>query len=140
MERVLIRTMTDEDYDDVVSLWRATNGIGLNAADDREGICRYLDRNRGLSLAAIANAALIGAVLCGHDGRRGYLHHLAVAKSFRGEGVGRRLVLECIKRLAGENIDRCHVFVYPENEQGLAFWEKMRFGQRRDLVICSHDI
>ena len=139
-EEVLIQSMTEADYDAAVSLWSATTGIGLSAADERENIRRYLERNANLSLVAVKDGAMIGAVLCGHDGRRGYLHHLAVAASYRGKGIGRRLVAECVKRLADENIDRCHVFVFPDNEQGLAFWREVGFPKRNDILLCSHDI
>ena len=140
MKELMIQTMSIEDYDRAVVLWSSTDGIGLNAADERERIRSYLERNTGMSLTATLNGFLAGAVLCGHDGRRGYLHHLAVSELHRGNGIGRRLVEECLKRLADEKIDRCHVFVYPDNEQGLAFWRKVGFGRRNDILICSHDI
>ena len=88
---MLIREMTSEDYDAVYALWQATEGLGLSDADSREAIARYLERNPGLSFIAVENEELLGTVLCGHDGRRGYLHHLAVARSHRGQGLGRRL-------------------------------------------------
>lgn len=140
MKEVQIRTMENSDYDSALDLWRSSDGIGLNTADGRENIESYLHRNAGLSLAATDGGKLVGAVLCGHDGRRGYLHHLAVAASYRGRGIGRRLVEECARRLAAEKIERCHVFVYPDNMQGLAFWREVGFGHRSDLVICSCDI
>lgn len=140
MAEILLRSMVAGDYEEAVALWSSTPGIGLNTADERENIERYLRRNADLSLAAAENGRLVAAVLCGHDGRRGYLHHLAVAPTHRGTGLGRRIVEECLRRLAGEKIERCHVFVYPDNVSGLAFWRAMGFGRRTDLVICSHEI
>ena len=140
MKELFIQSMTMDDYERTIALWSTTGGIGLNAADERDRIRCYLERNAGLSLTATLDGFLVGAVLCGHDGRRGYLHHLAVSASFRGKGIGRRLVEECLRRLADEKIDRCHVFVYPDNELGLAFWRGAGFGRRNDILICSHDI
>lgn len=136
-----IRPMTLEDYDAVLALWQATEGMGLSRADSREALGRYLERNPGLSLAAF-NAAgeLAGAVLCGHDGRRGLLHHLAVAPAYRGQGLGRALVERCLAGLAAEGIDKCHLFVYARNQSGRAFWKALEWYERPELVLMSKDI
>ena len=99
-----IRAMTPVDYDAVIALWRATEGIGLSGADERGAIAAYLARNPGLSMVALHAEALVGAVLCGHDGRRGYIHHLAVVPTERGGGLGRTLAERCLLGLGALGI------------------------------------
>lgn len=130
--------MTMADYDEVYTLWEATEGVGLSSADSREAIARYLARNPGMSFVARdAQGSLVGAVLCGHDGRRGFLHHLAVKPGCRRQGLGRALAERCLVALTGEGIDKCHLFVFKENQNGRAFWEKLGWAERTTLVIMS---
>jgi putative acetyltransferase len=119
--------MTVEDYDAVVELWRNTDGIVLSDTDKREPMNRFLDRNRELSLVAHCGNELAGAVLCSHDGRRGYLHHLAVGERFRRQGIGSVLVQESLLRLGRDGIRKCNIFILPENRDGVAFWERNGF-------------
>ena len=135
-----IRAMTIADYDDALALWQAIEGLGLSAADSREAITRYLARNPGLSFVAHADTGeLVGAVLCGHDGRRGYLHHLAVRPDCRGHGLGRDLAGHCLAALRAEGIDKCHLFVKRSNTAGQAFWQQTGWTER-SLVLMSKDI
>lgn len=134
---MLIREMTSEDYDAVYALWQATEGLGLSDADSREAIARYLERNPGLSFIAVENEELLGTVLCGHDGRRGYLHHLAVARSHRGQGLGRRLAQRALAALQAVDIHKCHLFVIKSNAPALAFWEANEWQVRTDIQILS---
>ena len=140
MGDVVVRALLAADYEAVVTLWRNSEGIGLTKADEFASICRYLERNPGMSLVAEADEKIIGAVLCGHDGRRGYLHHLAIASVFRGQGIGQRLVRSCLEKLVSESIDKCHIFVYPDNTRGLEFWRKIGFAGRMDILLCSRDL
>ncbi len=135
-----IRLMTIDDYDEVYALWQASEGIGLSAADEREAIARFLERNPGLAFVARAGAELAGAVMVGNDGRRGYLHHLAVSPAHQRRGLGKALVDRCLSALGESGIHKCHIFVYAGNQTGMAFWEKVGFYLRPDLVIMSHDI
>ena len=140
MGEVFVRALLAADYEAVVTLWRASEGIGLSKADEFMPICRYLERNPDMSLVAEVDGKIIGAVLCGHDGRRGYLHHLAIAAEFRGQGIGLQLVKDCLGKLSRENIDKCHIFVYPDNDRGLQFWRKVGFAGRMDILLCSRDL
>jgi N-acetylglutamate synthase len=92
--------MTIAHYDEVMALWKKAETIGLSSADGQEKIKVYLARNPGMSFIAKKNGVIVGAALCGHDGRRGYLHHLAVAESHRKEGIGRKLVDSYLESLA----------------------------------------
>lgn len=134
---LVVSEMTIGDYDEVFSLWKGTAGIGLSDADSREGTAAYLKHNPGLSVVARQGGRLVGAVLCGHDGRRAYLHHLAVAGDFRHRGVGRRLVDECLARAAAQGIHKSHAWVYAENQSGLEFWQQIGWTCRTELQIMS---
>jgi putative acetyltransferase len=126
------------DYDTVLALWRACEGIGLNESDTSEAIAAFLVRNPGLSLVATDEAgAIVGAVLGGHDGRRGYLHHLAVAPTHRGRGLGRTLVDETLTRLRRLGIQKCNIFLYADNAAGRAFWRHESWNAREDLVVMQ---
>lgn len=141
-----IREMSIEDYGEVIALWQATEGVGLSAADSREAIARYLARNPGMSFIALDltpgadPGALVGAVLCGHDGRRGFLHHLAVRADCRGQGIGRALVDRCLQGLEEAGIDKCHLFVFKANESGRAFWENIGWTERKTLLLMSKNL
>lgn len=137
----VIREMTIDDYDPVIQLWQKTEGVGLSSADSREAIARYLSRNPGMSFVAVLDdGQMVGAVLCGHDGRRGFLHHLAVQPDYRRQGIGRALVNHCITRLELEGIDKCHLFVFRTNTTGQAFWKGLGWTERQTLAIMSKDI
>ena len=89
-KEVAIQAMSIGDYDEVFALWQAGDGIGLSGSDSRAGIGGFLAANPGLSLVARIDGQLVGAMLCGQDGRRGYIHHLAVSQSHRRKGIGAR--------------------------------------------------
>ncbi len=135
-----IKLMTMDDYDEVYALWRASEGIGLSAADERDGIARFLERNPGLAFVARRGTELVGAVITGNDGRRGYLHHLAVSPTFRRQGLGRVLVERSLSALREIGIHKCHIFVYGDNLPAKAFWEEVGFYPRSNLILMSRDI
>jgi ribosomal protein S18 acetylase RimI-like enzyme len=119
--------MTLEDYDEAVQLWRDTEWISLSDTDAREPMKLFLDRNPGLSLVVHDGDELIGTLLCSHDGRRGYLHHLAIDKRYRHRGIGSSLVQRCLTALAKEGIVKCNIYFLEENEAGMAFWAQNGF-------------
>ncbi len=129
--------MTTQDYDVVIALWQSAEGVGLSGADAREPIARYLERNPGLSFTAWDGDDLVGAVLCGHDGRRGYVHHLTVRESHRRQGIGKALVTRCLAALKAEGIDKCHLFVFADNANAIGFWKGVGWMQRVDLTVMS---
>jgi putative acetyltransferase len=129
-----------KDYDEVYQLWQSCEGIGLSEADAPDQIQRYLERNPGCSFVARKDGQIVGAVLGGHDGRRGYLHHLAVHPAARKMGIGRRLAETALGELHDQGIDRVHIFVYADNQVGIAFWEKNGWRLRSNLVLMSIDL
>jgi len=133
-----IREMTAQDYEEVARLWRNTEGIGLDdGTDTREGIAAYLARNPGLSYVARHEGRVVGAVLCGHDGRRGYLHHLAVAQAHRQNGIGRALVEACLVKLGSIGIQKRNIFLFSDNEPGEEFWKHIGWNERGDLKVLQ---
>lgn len=140
MSEIHVTPLTADDVAEALALWTAAEGVGLRGADEPEALARYLARNPGLSLAARDGGRLVGAVLCGHDGRRGYLHHLAVAAGHRRRGIGRALVEGCLDGLRREGIAKCHLFVYRHNAAGQAFWRSLGWHARDDLRLMSHDL
>lgn len=135
-----IRTLILEDYDTVHALWEASDGVGLSSADSCEGMAKYLERNPGLSFLAEAGERCIGTILSGHDGRRGYLHHLAVAESHRRRGLGRSLVEAAAAGLRAAGIQKFHVFVLATNDSGARFWQRHHAEERLDLRVFSREI
>jgi len=135
---VRIVAMTIADYDEVYALWSASEGMGLTRADGREAIEAYLERNPGMSFVAREGAVLVGAVLSGHDGRRGYLHHLVVAPASRGHGTGRALARRVLDAHARAGLERTHLFVHANNDAALGFWQAAGWTRRGDIVMFTH--
>ncbi|MBN2853217.1 MAG: GNAT family N-acetyltransferase [Clostridia bacterium] len=132
--------MSINDYEEAILLWEKTEGMGLGESDSYDCIKSFLERNEKLSYVYIEGEKMIGAVLCGHDGRRGFLYHLAVDKMNRNRGVGSRLVETCLKNLKMQGIHKCHIFVMGTNETGKQFWDKSEWEYRNDLLIYSRKL
>lgn len=126
------------DYEEVMALWRATEGLTLREVDSRDAILAYVARNPGLSFVARHEGVVVGAVLAGTDGRRGYLQHLAVAQPQRGQGLGRTLAERVIEALSAVGVAKCHLMVRRENELAKAFWEHLGWTARDDVSVMSH--
>jgi len=139
-EGLSIQDMTIQDYDEVLALWKDSEGIGLSGADSREGIAAFLAHNPGLVFVARDGDELVGAVMCGNDGRRGYIHHLAVRRDHRYQGLGRALVECCLDALRRVGIQKCHAFVYADNKDAFGFWNRMGWTRRVELAVVSQDI
>ncbi len=132
-----IRPMTLADYDAVMALMRGVPGVAMRAADSPAAIARYLERNPGLSLVAEHEGRVVGCVFCGHDGRRGYLHHVVVAPARRGQGIGAALVARALDGLAALGIYKTHLDVFADNEPAIAFWQHSGWQRRDDIVRFS---
>jgi len=135
--RVEILPMAAGDHAEVVTLWERCEGIGLSEADGPTSIEQFIERNPGMCFVARDEGALVGAVLCGHDGRRGYIHHLAVAESYRRNGLGSSLTERCLDELRALGIAKCHLFVFRGNQSALDFWRKAGWFERSELTIMS---
>ena len=130
-----IRTMTINDYEQVYSLWVSTPNMGLNNLDDsKEGIAKYLTRNPNTCFVAEKDGDIIGVILAGHDGRRGFIHHTAVSLSEQRRGVGSALVNAALSALKEEGICKAILVVFKKNEKGNGFWNNQGFTAREDLI------
>lgn len=130
-----IRTMTIEDYDGVYALWMTIKGFGIRSVDDsREGVERFLKRNPTTSVVAEADdGAIVGGILCGHDGRRGCLYHVCVQEDYRRHGVGRAMVVRAMEELKKEQISKVSLIAFSINDIGNAFWNTIGWTKREDL-------
>lgn len=135
-----IRLMTADDFEPVIRFWRNTPGIGLREYDDNiEGFTRFLRRNPRSCFCAVKDGVIIGTILAGHDGRRGYLYHTAVDPEERGHGAGSTLVNAAMAALEDEGVKKTALVVFADNESGNAFWEKLGFISRPDLIYRNRE-
>ena len=136
-----IRPMTIDDYNRVWALWMSCRNMGFNDLDDsREGIERFLKRNPATCFVAETGGNLAGVILAGHDGRRGYIYHMAVAEAHRRQGIGSALVDRCLGALKHEGINKVALVAFRDNEAGNAFWERQGFALREDLNYRNREL
>lgn len=129
-----IRTMTIEDYEQLYSLWMKIKGFAIRSIDDsQEGVERFLSRNPTSSVVAIKDQKIVGAILCGHDGRRGCLYHVCVDPLYRKQGIGTRMVVFAMEALRKEKISKVALIAFTDNDIGNAFWRKIGWTDRKDL-------
>jgi ribosomal protein S18 acetylase RimI-like enzyme len=121
-----------------LALWQGLPGIGLRDADSPAALTQYLKRNPGCSFVALTDAGeFAGVALAGHDGRRGYLHHVAVADAFRNRGLGRALGEHCAVALKTEGIEKINLWVKADNTSGREFWKRVGGRERDDILMVS---
>ncbi|MBO5209909.1 MAG: GNAT family N-acetyltransferase [Lachnospiraceae bacterium] len=130
----MVRVMKIEDYDAVRSLWMTIKGFGIRSVDDsREGVEAFLKRNPTTSVVAVEDGKIVGAILCGHDGRRGCLYHVCVAQEYRMRGIGKEMVVFCMNALKKEHINKVSLIAFTQNDIGNAFWREIGWTKREDL-------
>lgn len=133
--------MNISDYEKVYAIWISCKGMGLNNIDDsREGIERFLLRNPETCFVAEADETVVGVIMSGHDGRRGYIYHTAVLPEYRNRGIAAKLVENAMSAMKNAGINKVALVVFDRNEGGNAFWEKMGFAVREDLVYRNKNI
>ena len=143
---VTVRSMQIEDYDQVYALWMTIHGFSIRTIDDsREGVERFLKRNPGIpvfivdelglgcGIVAEMDGRVVGAILCGHDGRRGCLYHVCVHEDYRMHGIGRAMVVHCMNALQQEGINKVSLIAFTKNDIGNAFWKQIGWTKREDL-------
>ncbi len=136
-----IRPMSPVDYDTMHQMWTTTPGMGLRSLDDGpEGIARFLSRNPDTCFVAEEDGALLGTVLCGHDGRRAYVYHLTVAPQARNRGLGRALVAAVEDALRAIGIHKAALVVFASNDSGNAFWQALGYETRGDLIYRNKSL
>ena len=136
-----IRTMNIDDYDAVIKLMQQTPGISLRDADSQLNTARYLERNPGHSFVALSDQNIVGCIMSGHDGRRGYVQHLVVHADYRKQGIAGTLLRRCLAALAEIGIHKSHIDVLKDNLSGAAYWRNQGWQLRSDIdrysFICS---
>lgn len=134
---MIIREMTIDDYDEVYEMWQITTKRALSKADEKDQMERYLKHNAGMSQVAVVDGKIVGTVLAGHDGRRGFIHHMAVLPEFRRKKIGHALAQTAIQKIREQGIDKTHIFCYHNNETGQSFWRDFGFEKREDVFVYS---
>lgn len=134
MGDIIIRSMTIEDYPGVKTLWMSIKGFAIRSIDDSyEGVERFLNRNPLISVVAVDDGEIVGAILCGHDGRRGCLYHVCVREDYRLRGIGKSMVVFCMEALKAEKINKVCLIAFTANDIGNAFWKQIGWVKREDL-------
>ena len=128
------------DYDDALQLWHRVEGLEIAEGDDREGIAQFLARNSGLSRVALDGSTIVGVVLCGHDGHRGHIYHLAIDPAYQGRGFGKRLLDECLDGLRKTGVKRVIIMVADDNQRGTKFWERVGWEKIPGAILMGIDL
>ena len=130
----MVRTMTIDDYEEVSLLWHKIKGFSIRSIDDsREGVARFLKRNPDSSVVAVEDSRVVGAILCGHDGRRGCMYHVCVDPEYRMRGIGKSMVVFAMNAMKKENISKVSLIAFTKNDVGNKFWRCIGWTKREDL-------
>lgn len=132
--KVIIRVMTPEDYDQIKALWLSIKGFVIRSVDDsREGVEIFLRQNPTTSAVAEVDGKIVGGILCGHDGRRGCMYHVCVHEDYRMRGIGKQMVVFCMDALRREKINKVSLIAFTRNDIGNRFWNQIGWTKREDL-------
>ncbi len=133
-KNIKIRVMKEADFEEVHALWMTIHGFGIRTIDDsKEGVVRFLRRNPTTSAVAVCDGKIVGAILCGHDGRRGTFYHVCVEEGYRKHGIGKAMAVFCMKALQNEQINKVSLIAFRNNEVGNHFWKSVGWTYREDL-------
>jgi ribosomal protein S18 acetylase RimI-like enzyme len=135
-----IREFSIKDYDAAIELWQRVEGLEIAEGDDKEGVAQFLARNPGLSRVATDGPAIVGVVLCGHDGRRGHIYHLAVDPAYQGRGLGKRLLDESLADLRRIGVRRVIIMVADDNASGREFWKRSGYEEIPGAIAMGIDL
>lgn len=140
LSALTIRAMQAGDYAQVAELWRNTAGMGMSEQDDNEqAIAAFLAFNPDLNFVAIKGEQLLGVIMCGYDGRRATIYHMAVAQNQQGGGIGTALLRQLEQQLRTKNITRGRLLVFADNQSGNHFWAKQGWTWQQNLNYYSKD-
>ena len=139
-DTIKTREFLIRDYEAAVELWKRAEGIEIAEGDDKETVVQFLKRNPGLSRTAIDGSTVVAVSLCGHDGRRGHIYHLAVDPTYQELGLGKRLVEECFDRLREVGIQRAIILVANDNSRGREFWLRCGWEELPGAIAMGKDV
>jgi N-acetylglutamate synthase len=134
------RAFSIDDYEAAIVLWQKVEGLDIAEGDDRESVRRFLGQNPGLSRVATDGSRMVGAALCGHDGRRGYIYHLAVDPEYQERRLGKRLVAECLDGLRRAGLERATIMVADDNPRAREFWKRCGWEEIDGAVAMGIDL
>lgn len=138
---ITIRSMTAEDYDGVYQLWKSIKGFGIRSIDDsREGTERFIKRNPTTSIVALDGSQVVGAILCGHDGRTGSFYHVCVREDYRKHGIGKQMATAAMRALQAEHINKVNLIAFKNNQVGNVFWKHVGWSERKDVNYYEFDL
>ena len=138
--KIEIREFSINDYDAVIELWQRVEGLEIAEGDDRDGVAQFLARNPGLSRVATDGSAIVGVVLCGHDGRRAHIYHLAVDPAYQRRGLGKRLLDESLAGLRRTGVKRVIIMVAEDNPSGRQFWRRSGYEEISGAISMGIDL
>ncbi|HME51491.1 MAG TPA: GNAT family N-acetyltransferase [Candidatus Lokiarchaeia archaeon] len=130
MPGIKIEKMTLKKHAELVAFWKNVEGIWTSDDDDYENLKAYLRRNPNLNFIATIDDRIVGTIKSGHDGRRGYIHHLAVGEDYRHQGIAKKLLELCLANLRKQKITKYRLFVFDKNAEGLEFWKHVGFTEK----------
>jgi ribosomal protein S18 acetylase RimI-like enzyme len=139
-ETISTRAFSIDDYDGAVELWKRVEGLEIAEGDDRESVAQFIARNPGLSRVATDGSRTVGVALCGHDGRRGHIYHLAVDPAYQGHGLGKRLLDECLEGLRRAGVKRVIILVADDNSRGRGFWRRCGWEDIPSAIAMGIDL
>ena len=139
-ETISTRAFSIDDYDAALEIWQRVEGLEIAEGDDREGVAQFLARNPGLSQVATDGSAIVGVALCGHDGRRGHIYHLAVDPAYQGRGLGKRLLDESLADLRRTGVKRVIIMVADDNASGRQFWKRSGYEEISGAIAMGIDL
>jgi ribosomal protein S18 acetylase RimI-like enzyme len=139
-DNIETREFSISDYDAALELWQRVEGLEIAEGDDRQSVAQFLVRNPRLSRVATDGSALIGIALCGHDGRRGYIYHLAVDPVYQARGIGKRLMDECLEGLRRAGLKRALILVADDNRRGQTFWRRYGWEEVPGPIVMGIDL
>jgi N-acetylglutamate synthase len=139
-DKIDTREFFIDDYDAAVELWKRVEGLEIAEGDDRESVGQFLERNPGLSRVATDGSAVVGVALCGHDGRRGHIYHLAVDPTYQGRGLGKRLLNESLEDLRRAGVKRVIIMVADDNPRGREFWKRFGYEEISGAIAMGIDL
>ena len=134
------REFSINDYDAAVELWQRVEGLEIAEGDDKQSVAQFLARNPGLSRVAIDGSRTVGVALCGHDGRRGHIYHLAVDPAYQRRGLGKRLLDECLESLRRTGVKRVIIMVADDNPRGRSFWRRSGWEEITGAITMGIDL
>lgn len=139
---IIMRAMEETDIDTVISFWKAVFRPESSAVKETpEIMSRYLKRNPGLSTVACdAQGRLIGTLLCGHDGRRGSIFHVAVDPTYRRRRIADRMQQRALDALRAEGIDSVYLLVTSRNPGSQEFWLSVGWEIRPDVRYLARQL